>query len=209
MAPLIGDFLSWTARMISGVQVRWTGCRPEPRQRAYIANHTSHLDFVLLWSALPKDLRALTRPIAARDYWGRGSLRRYLARRVFNAVLIERRSSTQPASLEEARRTIEHIAASIGDRHSLIIFPEGGRGTGETVGPFKSGIYHLCVRKPDLELVPAYLENLNRILPKGEVLPVPLMSSLTFGTPFRLEKDESKESFLIRARQAVLGLRPA
>jgi hypothetical protein len=75
------------------------------------------------------------------------------------------------------------------------------------VAPFRSGLFHLAKRKPEAELVPAYLENLNRILPKGEVLPVPLISSLAFGEPMHVNENESKEAFLERARAAVCGLR--
>jgi len=49
------------------------------------------------------------------------------------------------------------------------------------------------LRRPDVELVPAYLENMNRILPKGEVLPVPMLSLLTFGKPLQVEPGEEKE----------------
>ena len=55
--------------------------------------------------------------------------------------------------------------------------------------------------------MPAYLENLNRILPKGEVLPVPMISMLAFGAPLRVAEDESKDEFLERARDAVCALR--
>jgi hypothetical protein len=75
------------------------------------------------------------------------------------------------------------------------------------VAEFKSGLYHLAKRRPDVELIPAYLENLNRILPKGEFLPAPLVSTLTFGSPIRVAEGESKHEFLERARNAVVSLR--
>ncbi|HWZ99615.1 MAG TPA: lysophospholipid acyltransferase family protein [Candidatus Dormibacteraeota bacterium] len=202
------------ARGISGVQVRWLGCIPEPRQRIYFANHTSHLDFVVLWSSLPVDLRANTRPVAAKDYWQSG-FRSFLAQKVFRAVLVERGAA---ARLHEEHKGEEHahsaafaviqqLAEAMGERDSLIFFPEGTRGTGETVVEFKSGLYHLAKRRPDVELIPAYLENLNRILPKGEFLPAPLVSTLTFGAPIRVEDGEHKHDFLERARNAVVSLR--
>jgi 1-acyl-sn-glycerol-3-phosphate acyltransferase len=203
LASLIAAF----ARGISGVQVRWAGCRPEAKQRIYFANHTSHLDFAVLWAALPGEVRARTRPVAAGDYWDKG-IRAYLAQRVFRAVLVPRRSRTadQALALAEARTTIDRLAAAMGDTDSLIFFPEGTRGSGETIGPFRSGLYYLAKRKPDVELVPAYLENLSRILPKGEVLPVPLLSLLTFGCPMHVEEDEHKDAFLERAWAAVQAL---
>ena len=62
--------------------------------------------------------------------------------------------------------------------------------------------------RPDIELVPAWLENLNRILPKGEIVPVPLLGSVTFGAPISLDGDEPKGHFLQRARHALVALRP-
>jgi 1-acyl-sn-glycerol-3-phosphate acyltransferase len=207
----LASLLAAVARGISGVQVQWAGCEPDERQRIYFANHSSHLDFVVLWSALPSEIRAKTRPIAAKDYWDETPLRRYVTKNVFRAVLLERGVMAKSKSPEEAhffgRHLIEEMAAALGAENSLILFPEGTRGTGEKIGPFRSGLYHLAVRRPDVELVPAYLENLNRILPKGEVLPVPMLSLLTFGKPLHVEANEEKEAFLERAREAVASLR--
>ena len=207
----IASFLAALARGITGVQVQWAGCEPSERQRIYFANHTSHLDFVVLWSALPSEIRANTRPIAAKDYWEQTQLRRYLAANVFHAILLERGAAAKAQYPEEAhfvgRHLIDQMADALGTEHSLIFFPEGTRGTGEKMAPFRSGIYHLAQRRPDVELVPTYLENLNRILPKGEFLPVPMLSLLTFGKPIQVEPDEDKDAFLERAREAVAGLR--
>jgi len=195
-------------RGLSGVQVRWRGCVPSERQRVYFANHTSHLDFVVLWSALPVEVRAKTRPVAAKDYWEQG-FRSYLAQRVFGAVLIERRVSTEDRrehTHASGLAVIEQLAAALGEKNSLILFPEGTRGSGESVAEFRSGLYHLAKRRPDVELIPAYLENLNRILPKGEYLPVPLLSLLTFGAAMQVRDAESKTEFLQRAREAVCSL---
>jgi 1-acyl-sn-glycerol-3-phosphate acyltransferase len=197
-------------RGLSGAQVRWEGCAPEDRQRIYFANHSSHLDFVVLWSALPPAVRANTRPVAARDYWQSG-FRSYLAERVFRAVLVERRAGAKSVGEERAHgarfSVIEQLAEALGESDSLIFFPEGTRGSGEAVAEFKSGLYHLAKRRPDVQLIPAYLENLNRILPKGEIFVVPLLSVLTFGAPIRLEDGESKQEFLGRARTALCALR--
>ncbi len=204
--PLAG-IIAGAARLISGVQVRWVNSEPDPRPTIYFANHTSHLDFVVLWSSLPAEVRARTRPVAAKDYWEKG-LRRAIAVNVFRAVLVARH---QPGQTQETPRdphqAIEHMIEAMGDENSLILFPEGTRGTGEEVGTFKSGLYYLFREKPRLRLVPAYLNNLNRILPKGEFLPVPFISRLTFGPALTLEPDEPKPTFLARARDALCQLR--
>lgn len=188
-------------KLISGVNVRWAGCVPDMRQRVYFANHTSHLDAAVVWAALPTEMRALTRPVAAKDYWVKGKLRQYLANHVFNAVLIEREK------ISAHDNPIDHLVEALGQRNSLIIFPEGTRSLTGEIGTFKSGLYHLAKRRPEIEFVPVLIDNLNRVLPKGEFLAVPLLSSVSFGAPLRLGADESKQAFLERARAAVMNLR--
>ena len=189
------------AKLVSGANARWIGCAPDVRQRVYFANHTSNLDALVIWASLPPPVRALTRPVAARDYWIKSKLRLYLANKIFNAVLIERKKPTAHDN------PLTDMLNALGDRHSLIIFPEGGRQTGTELAPFKGGLFHLAKDRPDVEFVPVLLENLNRILPKGEFLPVPLMGSLSFGVPIKLEAGEDKTAFLERAQNAVRALR--
>ncbi len=205
--PLAG-IIAGAARLISGVNVRWADSEPDPRQTVYFANHSSHLDFVVLWSALPAEIRARTRPVAAQDYWKKG-LRRAIAVNIFRAVLVARRQVGAELSLASSnpQEAIENMVAAMGSDYSLIIFPEGTRGTGEEVGEFKSGLYYLAKQKPELRLVPVYLNNLNRILPKGEFLPVPFISRLTFGPALTLDPEEPKPAFLTRARDALCRLR--
>jgi len=201
---VIAGLLASVARLVSGAAVFYLDKPPDERQRVYFANHTSHLDFVVLWSALPANLRPLVRPVAARDYWDKGALRRYFSEKVFRAILIDRGGS---GSVADARGTIDRLAAEMENRYSIIVFPEGTRGSGEEIAPFKSGLYHLCRQKPGLELVPVYLDNMNRILPKGELLPVPMLSRVIFGRPMALEPGEPKPAFLERARAAIRELR--
>lgn len=188
-------------RLFSGSVARWQGCGPELKQRVYFANHTSNLDGPVLWASLPTPVRALTRLIGAKDYWSVGKLRPFLAFRIFNAVLIERKRPTPEAN------PLDDMINALGDRHSLILFPEGGRHNEPEPQPFKPGLFHLAKKRPDVEFVPVWMENLNRILPKGEILPVPVLGSVTFGAPIRLEAGEMKPDFLVRAREAVLSLR--
>lgn len=188
-------------RFFSGAMARWQGCGPEFGQRVYFANHTSNLDGPVLWASLPPPLRRLTRMVAAKDYWDAGHLRRKLACDVFNALLIERRKPTPECN------PLNDMVSALGEHHSLIIFPEGGRQASSEPQPFKPGLFHLAKKRPDVALVPVWIENLNRILPKGEILPVPVLGSVTFGAPIRLEENESKLDFLERARAAVMALR--
>ena len=197
---LTSNVLVLVAKFLSGSSVRWIDCQPDTCQRVYFANHTSHLDALVMWSSLPKHIRVLTRPIAAKDYWEQGMVRRHIAK-TFNALLIDRKK------IKVHRSPVDLMINEIGDRYSLIMFPEGSRNLEGDMGDFKSGLYYLSKKRPDLELVPVYIDNLNRILPRGEVLPVPLLSCITIGPPMWLERGEPKTEFLKRAREAVRCLK--
>jgi 1-acyl-sn-glycerol-3-phosphate acyltransferase len=204
MTQLLRTLLLGLLRLLAGAQGHWLGCTPDRRQRIYFANHASHLDTAVIVAALPASLRERTHPVAALDYWGGSRLRRYVALACLNAVLIDR-------SRHSAGDPLEPLARLLEAGESLILFPEGTRGSG-AVGSFRSGLYRLARRFPDIELVPVYLENLHRILPKGSLLLVPLICSARFGAPIALRPDEPKADFLSRARGAVLALaagRPA
>ncbi|PHM39554.1 bifunctional L-3-phosphoserine phosphatase/1-acyl-sn-glycerol-3-phosphate acyltransferase [Xenorhabdus mauleonii] len=202
LAKCMGSVLSGLCRLLTGVQARWIGCEPSTTSRIYYANHSSHLDGLVIWSGLPSALRPQIHPVAARDYWAKTKLRRYLVHKVFRAVLIERNGDKTVR--EEVLAPLELVLAQ---KRSLIIFPEGTRGEGEQINPFKSGLYHLARKYPDVEVVPVYLENLNRALPKGKKLPIPVICSVTFGEPLaKLGEDESKEAFLQRAQSALEAL---
>jgi 1-acyl-sn-glycerol-3-phosphate acyltransferase len=190
-------------RLITGANAVWVDCAPcHDKLRIYFANHGSHLDFATLWAALPKAARERTRGIAARDYWGRTKLTRTIAVQLFNSLLIAREGITRKDN------PIEQMAEAMRKGDSLILFPEGTRSMDGVIGAFKPGLYHLASKVPEAELVPVFLQNLNRILPKGHLLPIPLLSSVVFGPPMKLEEGEKKVDFLHRAKEAVLNLAP-
>ncbi|MEO8807022.1 MAG: lysophospholipid acyltransferase family protein [Burkholderiaceae bacterium] len=195
-----GLLLATVARLITGAQGHWHGSPPKAEQRIYFANHQSHFDWVLIWAALPRDLRATTRPIAARDYWTSSPLKHWITREIFNAVYVSRQRTDDEDPLEPLMEALRN-----GD--SLVIFPEGTRGNKGDPAPFKAGLYHLAEAFPEVQLIPAWIDNVQRVMPKGEVVPVPILCSVTFGAPLLLEPGEDKRVFLDRARDAVIALR--
>ncbi|WP_374667594.1 lysophospholipid acyltransferase family protein [Ramlibacter sp.] len=199
-AKAMGLFLLNLIRLLTGAQARWTGCPPKAEQRIYFANHQSHADLVMIWAALPEELRSITRPIAARDYWTKTPFKQWITTAVFNAVYVERER-------KEGVDPLAPLIEALESGDSIIIFPEGTRGFGEEPQPFKSGLYSLAQKFPHVVLVPAWIDNIQRVMPKGEVVPVPILCSVTFGAPIRLEEGEERRAFLDRARAAVIALR--
>lgn len=197
---LTGIALSRFARIIAAPHVRLESPLPTT-PTVYYANHSSNGDTVLLWSTFSPKQRSNIRPVAAADYWETSKLRRFIGRDVFNILPVER---------NKEQRTSDPIAdmqTALDDGYSLIIFPEGGRNDGTNLMPFKTGIYHLAASRPQTPFMPVWIDNLNGVMPKGEIIPVPLVCSLHFGTPFTLEA-ETKQDFLEKAHQRLLAQRP-
>ncbi len=199
-ARLMGLFLLGLIRVLTGAQARWQGCPPKAEQRIYFANHQSHADLLLMWAALPAELRRITRPIAAKDYWTKTPLKKWLTTAVFNAIYVDRNKTTDQDPLAP-------LVEALGHGDSVILFPEGTRGSQEEPQAFKSGLYNLAMKFPAVVLIPTWINNVQRVMPKGEVVPVPILCSVTFGAPVVLGDGEDRATFLQRARQAVVDLR--
>ncbi len=204
MAGLVGTAITLFAHLVTAVRPIWDGIEPTTKQRVFFANHNSNADTVLIWTVLPPALRTRTRPVAAADYWLGSAIKQFIGQDVFNTVLIERRPE------HRQQDPIEQMTEALNEGASLILFPEGTRNTtDETLLQFKPGLFHLAIAKPEVELVPVWIENLNSVMPKGEVVPIPLLCTVRFGAPVHLAPGEEKAAFLDRARTALLALSEA
>ena len=201
LAQVTASAIIFFARMITAVRGVWIGIEPVRRQRVYFANHVSHGDFILIWTVLPERLRRKTRPVAGSDYWMKSPLRQFIGRDVFKSVLIDRDPETRTED------PVEKMVEALDENASLIVFPEGTRNSSDQpLLAFKSGLYHLARERPAVDLVPVWIANLNRVMPKGEFVPIPLICTVTFGAPLHVGADEEKDAFLARARAALLAL---
>ncbi|KSV68274.1 hypothetical protein N185_29490 [Sinorhizobium sp. GW3] len=204
MAKLASIAIMMFARALTAARAIWHETGLPPKQSIYFANHSSHGDFVLIWAVLPPWLRERARPVAGAEYWLKSKLSTFIGRDVFDAVLIERDPHAR------TQDPVEQMTAVLNDGSSLILFPEGTRNQTEArLLPFKSGLYHLACKRPDVALVPVWINNLNRVMPKGEFVPIPLICTVNFGEPMRLKAQETKEEFIARAETALLSLAPS
>ena len=199
-SKLMGWFLLGLVRILTGAQARWVGCPPKAEQRIYFANHQSHADLVMIWAALPEELRSITRPIAAKDYWTKTPFKQWITTAVFHAIYVDREK-------KDGVDPLEPLVQALNQGDSIILFPEGTRGHEPEPQAFKAGLYNLATRFPQVVLVPAWINNIQRVIPKGEVVPVPILCSVTFGAPISLSEGEDRKEFLVRARAAVMALR--
>ena len=195
--------MRFAAHAVTGVRASWHVLPTTDTPRVYFANHASHGDVVLIWATLPKRVRRAARPVAAGDYWSLTPLRRFLGRHVFDVLPIDR------AAASIATGPLHRMVEALDRGESLVLFPEGTRNTGEAaLQPFKCGLFHLGRSRPHVELVPVWIDNARRAMPKGRWFPVPILCTVSYGAALKIEAGEDREAFMQRATAAVRALQP-
>lgn len=182
-----------------GLRVRGLENLPTTDPFILIANHSSHLDTVSLLNLFPVRRLYRIRPAAAADYFEKTKVASFVSRTFFNILPIARKNFTAD------NHPLDTMERALRAGNSIILFPEGTRGSGGEMAPFRSGIARLVERVPEIPVTPAYLVNMGRSLPKGELIPVPFFCEVRIGAPRTLSGD--KDAMLAELEAAVKALR--
>ena len=172
-----------------GTRVRGREHLPAREPFILVANHSSHLDTASLLNLFPVSRLRHIRACAAADYFERTRAISFLSHTLFNILSIhrERRDGAEDA--------VQCMRDAIERGESIVLFPEGTRGRGGEIAAFKSGVARLIEQLPGVPVVPVYLGNMGRALPRGESVPVPFICEVRIGAPLRLSgsRDEILE----------------
>jgi 1-acyl-sn-glycerol-3-phosphate acyltransferase len=171
------------------IGLRTRGLENVPKKGPFVlvANHSSHLDTVCLLSLFPLRRLREIRPVAAADYFDRNRIVSAFSRTLFNILPIPRKDFT------EENHPVRRMRDAIDQGYSLIVFPEGTRGSGEELGKFRTGVARAVEGERSVAVVPAYLVNMGRSLPKGEWFPIPFFCEVRIGRPMLLEGKDYQE----------------
>ncbi len=183
-------------RLWLGVNLRHGERLPQEGPALLVANHNSHLDAMLLVSLLPGRLLPRVRPVAAADYFLRSPLLAWFALRVVGILPISRRGGEDP---------LAGAAEALGRGEILVFFPEGSRGEPERLADFKSGLWHLLKRHPEVPVHPVFMHGLGKSLPRGEGLLVPFVCDVFVGEPLAFTEDRAAFMAGLRGRMDALA----
>lgn len=193
-----GIFVKPFLTLFIGLRVRGLGNLPKDDPFLLVANHSSHLDTISLLGLFPLWRLHRIQPVAAADYFERNKVISLVSRTLFNILPIARRK------IGAVNNPLDAMGAALTAGRSLILFPEGTRGSGE-MQSFRPGVAHLIESFPDVPVVPVYLVNMGRSLPKGQFIPVPLFCEVRIGQPQKITG--SRREILAQLEAAVQRLK--
>ena len=147
------------------------------KQFILIANHNSHMDTMAIMSCMPFRYINRVHPVAAEDFFGGSRFKEILMRYLVNATLIPRKSANSDDDVDP----IKVMSNLLEKGRSIIIYPEGSRGTPGVMSDFKKGIGYLVKKNPTVDVIPVYLDGLHKTLPKGKHLILPYNCRIIFG----------------------------
>ena len=141
------------------------------------ANHSSHLDALVLAAPLRLALRDRVYALAAGDVFFESAVPTAFAAGFINALPMWRNRRVARA-LQELRDRL------VGDPSGFILFPEGARSRTGDYLPFKSGI-GMLVAGTGVPVIPCHLSGTSEALPAGRKIPRPRRITMRVGEPVR------------------------
>ena len=143
-----------------------------PDKQGYIlmANHESHFDGPAIIVGLPVPAYfVIKKELSKIPVWG------WTAVHAGSIVVDRKRSSVAMQALSNASQRVV-------DGANVIIFPEGTRGDGNALMPFKRGGFHLAL-EAGAQIVPVYIQGSAKVLPRLKLAPQPGHIQVHFGEP--------------------------
>ncbi len=158
-------------------------------QAILVANHNSHIDTMGLMTLLDDRWLENLRPVAARDYFAQNRFRKWVYESLFNLLLVSRRKEDRLPG----ENPIDNMVEALDKKQSLLIYPEGTRGRPNKMEAFKIGVAKVIQARPEVPVIPVYIENSGMVLPGGSSIPLPFRFQIRFGSPRFLSKGTVKE----------------
>jgi len=164
-----------------------------------IANHNSHLDTLFIMSLFPNKIIDKVKPVGAKDYFYSNKYISWISKNLLDIIPLDRKV--------KEKDPLKSIYDSLDKGNIVIIFPEGSRGNPEELTSFKNGIHHIAKNKPDVEIIPIYMEGMGKSLPKNEALFVPFVGNVNIGKEIKFNKEEKREDFIKRLEKTMKKLK--
>jgi 1-acyl-sn-glycerol-3-phosphate acyltransferase len=163
----------------------------------FAANHSSHADTSLILHALSDRARERTVVAAAADYWFKRPLLGNIVSLFLNTFPFSRTGGAQ-AQLHSSSQLLK-------SGWNLVLFPEGSRSPDGRIQEFKPGVGHLA-NETGTPVVPVHIRGAQRIMPKGQKLPLPGPARVRIGKPMVPAAKEGSREFTVRVEKAVRAL---
>ena len=144
-----------------------------------VANHSSHLDALVLATALPPRLRSMAFPIAAGDTFFKTPLAAAWSAQFLNALPMWRHNCGRHALQELRARLMEEPCG-------YLLFPEGTRSRTGQMASFRAGL-GMLVAGVNAPVVPCHLRGTFAALPPGRTLPRRTRIEVRIGPPLTFE----------------------
>lgn len=146
----------------------------------FIANHQSHMDSLVLFSALPERVKGNLYFGAAQDRWFVKGKRKLVLQPWYQSLVL----GNFPITRGGGAKALDYAGWLLERGCNLAIFPEGTRATGARLGEFRHGVAKLALEY-DVPVVPVYLDGLRQMRPKGQLHVTPGPATAEILEPIR------------------------